>query len=104
MACHYVPGGRPNFQGALAMRLAIRIALSFVSLTFSPQLAFAQQSDDAAQNAKIARLIEQLDADRYEVREQASRQLGDIGMPALAALRHARQHASTEVRRRAAAI
>ena len=86
------------------MRLAVKIVLSCVAWTFSPQLAFAQRPDDAALNAKIARLIEQLDADRYEVREQASRQLGDIGMPALAALRQARQHASTEVRRRAAAI
>jgi regulator of sirC expression with transglutaminase-like and TPR domain len=52
----------------------------------------------------IARLIEQLDADKFDLRERASRELAEIGMPALPALEAARQHQSAEVRGRAKAI
>jgi regulator of sirC expression with transglutaminase-like and TPR domain len=53
---------------------------------------------------QIARLIQQLDADSFEVREGAARQLREIGRPALAALQRAATHPSLEVRWRAKAI
>ena len=49
----------------------------------------------------IARLIGRLDADRFEDRERATRELLAIGMPAVEALQAARGHASAEVRWRA---
>jgi len=56
---------------------------------------------DDALHAEIARLIQELDADRYEDRERASRRLEQIGPPALTALRAAQREGSVEVRRRA---
>ena len=64
----------------------------------------AEKQPDAALVAQIDRLIGQLDADTFDVRERASRDLAEIGWPALAALRKARQHASAEVRFRAKAL
>jgi regulator of sirC expression with transglutaminase-like and TPR domain len=59
---------------------------------------------DEPENERIARLIAQLDADTFEVRERASRELAEIGRPALPALEAARTHKSPEVRGRAKAI
>lgn len=58
----------------------------------------------AGQTERITELIRQLDADRYEVREQASRALAEIGTPALVALRQAKESGSAEVRWRARAL
>jgi hypothetical protein len=86
------------------MRLAVRTTLALLAVALGSHPAAAQHSDAAALAREIGTLIGQLDADRYDVREQASRKLGEIGIPALAALRQARQHSSTEVRRRATVI
>jgi regulator of sirC expression with transglutaminase-like and TPR domain len=53
---------------------------------------------------QLDRLIEQLDSDSFEAREDAARALRAIGRPALAALEKARGHKSLEVRWRARAI
>ena len=53
---------------------------------------------------QLDRLIQQLDADSFEAREDAARALRAIGKPALAALEKARGHKSLEVRWRAKAI
>ncbi|HEX5104836.1 MAG TPA: hypothetical protein VFV87_13540, partial [Pirellulaceae bacterium] len=67
--------------------------------------ALAQSPGETGrEEQKIARLIKQLDADRFEDRERASRELREIGQPALAALRRAAEHPSLEVRTRAKAI
>ena len=51
---------------------------------------------------RIARLVTQLDDDSFTVREQATRELGQVGKPAEAALRKAlADKSSPEVRRRA---
>jgi uncharacterized protein (TIGR03067 family) len=50
---------------------------------------------------RIARLIKQLGDDGFEKREAASKELGAIGEPALAALRKAGGNDDAEVRRRA---
>ncbi len=58
----------------------------------------------ATQPEQIARLIRQLDADRFEDRERAARELLEIGMPAVEPLRAARAHPSAEVRWRAKSL
>jgi regulator of sirC expression with transglutaminase-like and TPR domain len=57
-----------------------------------------------ADEGTIARLIAQLDADTFDVRERASRELERIGMPALPALEAATKHTSAEVRGRAKSL
>ena len=49
----------------------------------------------------VQKLIEQLGDDDFHVREEASRQLKAVGIPALPALRKALAHPNAEVRRRA---
>jgi hypothetical protein len=68
-------------------------------------VAWAQPpAEQDANQQRIERLIEQLDADSYEARESAARALWAIGRPALPALRSAQKHKSLEVRTRARAI
>lgn len=51
---------------------------------------------------RVAQLIRQLDSDSFSDREEAEAELGELGLPALSAVREAaRQHRSAEVRRRA---
>ena len=57
-----------------------------------------------AQRASIPRLIEKLDAESFADREAASRELVEIGEPAVTLLDAAVQDGSPEVRKRAAAI
>ncbi|HZN32940.1 MAG TPA: transglutaminase family protein [Pirellulaceae bacterium] len=85
------------------MRLTTYI-LAVLLAAASWSIGTGQPPPEPALQAEVARLIRQLDADRYEQREQASQALRQIGTPALAALRQARQHASMEVRWRARAI
>ena len=58
---------------------------------------------DPSDRLTVEQLIEQLDADNFEARENAARAAA-IGKPALAALEKARGHKSLEVRWRAKAI
>lgn len=74
------------------------------ALLFLGVAAHAAEDDDRAQAARIARLIEQLDADSFELREQAERDLMKAGLPALGPLENARQSRSAEVRSRARRI
>jgi hypothetical protein len=71
-------------------------------------LAALASGEDSAQPAdspqRLEQLIQQLDADSFEAREEAARALRAIGRPALAALENARGHKSLEVRWRAKAI
>ena len=53
---------------------------------------------------RIERLIRDLDADRYAVREAASQELAEIGDEAIPAMEAAQTHGSAEVRFRAATI
>jgi len=64
----------------------------------------AAQESVEPQPRPISRLIGLLDADRFEVRERATRELFAIGMPAVESLQAARGHASAEVRWRAKAL
>lgn len=92
-------------KGRPAMRPLWQALFTAIAAVQLFQIAAGQDLlSPAAQQDKIARLIRELDGDRYEGREQASQALREIGTPALAALRQARQHASTEVRWRARAI
>jgi WD40 repeat protein len=59
---------------------------------------------DPARDVEIARLIDQLGAETFEERQQATRWLEAIGQPALPALRRAAESADPEVRRRAADV
>ena len=67
-----------------------------------PLPAAAQQQ--LADEGSIATLIQQLNADTFDVRERASRELERIGMPALPALEAATKHTSAEVRGRAKSL
>ena len=73
-------------------------------LQVSPE-ARSQQPGSPAQepvNERVTRLILELDADLFSVREAAEEELGEIGLPALNKIRDAaRSHRSAEVRRRA---
>lgn len=53
---------------------------------------------------EIERLIQQLGADTFIERQDAHRKLTEIGKPAIAAVKHAMDHGSPEVRGRAKAI
>ena len=66
--------------------------------------ACGQPPTSVASQDQLERLIQQLDADSFEARENATRALRAIGKPALAALEKARGHKSLEVRWRAKAI
>jgi RNA polymerase sigma factor (sigma-70 family) len=54
-----------------------------------------------AEADRIGRLVRQLDSDLFEEREQATRELDKIGVPALEALRKAAKDGSPEVQKRA---
>jgi hypothetical protein len=56
---------------------------------------------EEASAEQIKKLIEQLGSDNFGAREQASKQLDEIGVPALEALRQAAQGRDAETRRRA---
>jgi 6-phosphogluconolactonase (cycloisomerase 2 family) len=67
--------------------------------------AWSQQSDVPAEvAARIDRLIQQLDEDKFEIREKAEADLAAIGEPALAKLTVAAKDASAERSQRAAKI
>ena len=82
------------------MRLAGRTMLLALAAIFC--LGSVSGGEDT--NEAIARLIALLDADQFEIRERASRELVEIGIPALPALREACQHQSAEVRGRAKSL
>lgn len=68
-------------------------------------VAFGQSpADSDAAGLRLESLIKQLGAESFEVREQAARELREIGRPALPALARASGHPSLEVRWRAKAI
>jgi regulator of sirC expression with transglutaminase-like and TPR domain len=79
-----------------------------VSLAFGAKLLemnrLCAQDETRPPPREIARLIAQLDADRFEMRERATRELFEIGLPAVEALQAARGHASAEVRWRAKSL
>ena len=80
------PGGRLAGSSRLAAR--------------SRRCSQSPPADGAPSEQQLARLIEQLDADTFDVRERATRELHAIGLPALPALEAARTHTSAEVRGR----
>ena len=83
------------------MRLSVQLALILAALFVTPA---AGQTNSPPQAEQIARLVRQLDADRYESREQAARALAEIGTTALPDLRKARESGSAEVRWRTRAL
>lgn len=87
---------------------ATRAALAAAMVAAASALALADPPPAAEEPAvspeQIARLIAQLDADKFDDRERATRALAEIGWPAVEALRKARQSTSAEVRYRAKAL
>jgi WD40 repeat protein len=80
-------------------RLLAGVALLSALLLLADSRAPARPEADAGE---IARLIEQLGDDDADVRQAAQKKLGDIGEPALAALRKAaKSHLDADVRLRA---
>ncbi len=63
-----------------------------------------QAQEPPGELPQITRLIGLLDADRFEDRERATRQLYELGMPAVEALEGVRGHPSAEVRWRSKAV
>jgi regulator of sirC expression with transglutaminase-like and TPR domain len=83
---------------------AIGIAvLALFALNASAQPTTGPESD-AARGVEIARLIAQLDADNFDDRERATRELRALGIAALPALEDATSHRSLEVRWRARSL
>ncbi len=76
----------------------------FLIAVFGLLVPVAASAQPGADEASIARLIAQLDADTFDLRERASLELIKIGTPALPALEAARKHESAEVRGRARAL
>jgi regulator of sirC expression with transglutaminase-like and TPR domain len=86
-------------------RLQLAAFLLFTAGLAVPDRLVAQnQTADPSSPPEIARLIGRLDADRFEDRERATRELFQIGMPVVEALQTARGHSSAEVRWRAKAL
>ena len=83
------------------LRTAITAAGFCAILAIASPLLLAQPPE---QEQELARLVEQLNADEYAAREEASQRLADLGAEAVPALEAARRHPSEEVRFRAAAI
>lgn len=81
------------------MHRVLRLTIGICLLAAAP--AGAENADD---RARAAELIRQLGNRSFEVREQATLQLTQLGPPAKAALLDAAKHADPEVRRRAEQI
>src|SRR5262245_55417047 len=76
--------------------LVLLLVLGFGSLLVLPTTA--AEPPDAKQ---IAKLVDQLNSDKFAEREKAAQQLDAIGEPALEALQKAAKSDQTELRRRA---
>ena len=85
-------------------RICLACLLAGLLAALSDRAACAQPPASVASPDQLDRLIQQLDADSFEARENAARELRAIGKPALAALEKAQGHKSLEVRWRAKAI
>ena len=58
-------------------------------------------ADDAGTAERIEKLVAQLGSNNFQAREDATKQLDSIGLPALEALKNATQSSDAERRRRA---
>jgi HEAT repeat protein len=76
----------------------IRHWLIFTFVIINP--SFLVAADDSAD--AVRRLVNQLGSDQFQERDRATKELIDLGEPALAALRHAAKSNDREVARRAA--
>ncbi len=81
--------------------VAAVVLLAGLALLTLPHCTAQEQPGDVP---LVTRLIHRLDADRFEDRERASRELYDLGLPAVDALQALRGHPSAEVRWRAKAV
>jgi hypothetical protein len=94
-------GTKRILQGA-----ALLLAVGVVALTGSrtPADPAPPGKADAALAEKVQKLIRQLGNDQYKVREEAGKQLVEIGRPAVPALREAMKGDDVEVKHRAGRI
>jgi hypothetical protein len=79
--------------------MTIDFHITFV-ITLVLSCAIVQGVESNERQAEILRLILQLDDDAYQVREQATHRLTEIGEPAIEELTKALRHDSPEVRHR----
>jgi HEAT repeat protein len=76
------------------------VAIILGVAALSPASQAAEPKSGASQK-EIGRLIDKLGSERFEDREQATRQLGEAGKAALPSLKEAARSPDAEVRRRA---
>jgi hypothetical protein len=94
----------PVQEGAVPYRiplLAAALALSHPGASWSQPGGLQAADPDGS---RIARLVRQLDSDRYAERESAARELARAGAAALPELRRAAARGAAETRRRAAGL
>ncbi len=76
--------------------LAVVIAVAAIAAAIR-----AEEPKSGAPEKEMKRLIDQLGSERFQDREQATRQLAQLGKSALPGLKEATQSPDAEVRRRA---
>src|SRR4051794_32774052 len=86
------------------MFLFIRLATVFVVVALFGDMLWADDEPSPEQVAEIRRHIRDLDADSFDVRETASRQLWLIGEPTIPYLEEAAKQGSFEARFRAQSL
>src|SRR5690348_2318877 len=78
---------------------ALALALGLAAVTAAPAAEAPKVSAE-----RIAKLVKQLGSDDFDERDKATKELEEIGAPALEALRKAAKDGDTETKTRAAAI
>src|SRR5262245_11103664 len=88
--------------------LAVVLTLAMTSGNFAQEKKPDAKSEEPTlpkatpeEQKRIDQLIKQLDADSFDEREMAQKELGKIGLPALEALRQATKSKEAELARRA---
>lgn len=103
-----VPGDATQWRqvGSQMLICDRKLVVGFACLATWPLTHPLCCAQDAARSGapEISRLIHLLDADRFEDRERATRELYELGLPAVEALEGVRGHPSAEVRWRAKAV
>jgi len=91
-----------NGRNGRTAKLLLAAACLMLLTTFQTSTNASEQQDTDGESLKLAaKLVQQLGARRFEEREEASRKLGELGGPALIALRQAAKSSDPELRLRA---
>jgi hypothetical protein len=85
-------------EGDIAMRYYSPMLMTIFALILGLHVSAA---DDAGTAERIEKLVAQLGSNNFQAREDATKQLDSIGLPALEALKNATQSSDAERRRRA---